>query len=172
MKPTHAIYSRWLLLTIIALLLITCQSKNESNSTASDEAAIRKVVEEALVLVTGLNKDNSAEFVKFWYAEDAIIFPPNGQPIKGFEDMIKFFQTYPPMTDYKQKPMEIVVFGDYAYLWETWSVTLPLTEKTSFKDTGTIFWIWHKQKDGSWKLWREIWHSDIPAPDSTSTSRP
>jgi ketosteroid isomerase-like protein len=172
MKTSITIYGRCFLFIIIALTMDACQLKKAPISTDADEAAIRKVVNEALGMVTGLNKNNAAEFVKFWYAEDAIIFPPNGLPIKGFDNMIKFFQTYPPMTDYSQKPEEIVVFGDLAYLWETWSVTLPLTELTTYKDMGTIFWIWHKQNDGSWKLWREIWHSDIPVPNSVTTIKP
>jgi len=161
------------LMVLIVLIIVACQSKTEpASSTAADEAAIRKVVDEALVMFIGINKDNAAEFVRFWYAEDAIIFPPNAKPVSGFDDLIKFFQAYPPMTDYRQKPEEIVVFGNYAYLWETASVTLPLTDQTSYVDTATILWIWQKQTDGSWKLWREIWHSDIPVPDVVSGSNP
>jgi len=170
MKPNILNNVRWVLILIL-MSFISCKPKNDSTGTAKDEAAIRKIVDEALVLVKGLNKDNAEEFVRFWYAEDAIVYPPNGLPIKGFDNLIKFFQAYPPMTDYEQEPREIVVFGDYAYLWETWTVTLPLAEQTTYKDTGTIFWIWHKQKEGSWKLWREIWHSDIPVPDSNSLSK-
>lgn len=169
MKPSSLINVRWGLILIL-LTVLACKTKNDSHATSNDEVAIRKVVDEALVLVKGLNKDNAEEFVRFWYAEDAIVYPPNGLPVKGFEDLIKFFQAYPPMTDYEQEPREIVVFGDYAYLWETWTVTLPLAEQTTYKDTGTIFWIFHKQKDGSWKLWREIWHSDIPVPTTLSES--
>jgi ketosteroid isomerase-like protein len=162
---------RGFFLIFVTLLLVTCRPEQSTSSMESDKAAIRKMVDQSLAMFTKLNKENAAEIVRFMYAEDAILFPPNALPIKGFENMIKFFQTYPPTTDYMQKPEEIVVFGDYAYLLETWSVTLPLTEQTSYKDTGTIFWIWHKQNDGSWKLWREIWHSDIPMPNS-ATAKP
>jgi ketosteroid isomerase-like protein len=161
------------ILIFAVVIFASCKPKTEpAGSTAADEAAIRKVVDEALVMVTRLNNDNAEEFVRFWYAEDAVVFPPNAKPVSGFDDLIKFFQAYPPMTDYVQKPEEIVVFGNYAYLWETWSVTLPLTDQNTYKDTGTIFWIWHKQTDGSWKLWREIWHSDIPVPNIVSGSNP
>jgi ketosteroid isomerase-like protein len=160
-------------LTLVAAIIITaCQPKRPAGFTDADKAAIRKVADKGLSMVTGVNKDNASALVKFLYTEDAIIFPPNAAPLKGHEAIIKSLQTYPPMTDYIQKPEEIVVFGDFAYQWETWSVTLPLADQTSFKDAGTIFWIWHKQSDGAWKLWREIWHSDLPVPESASTSKP
>jgi ketosteroid isomerase-like protein len=171
MKTSITIYVRGLFIIILTLVVNACKSNKPVDSTGAEEIAIRKVVEEGLDIFTRINKDNASEFVRFMYAEDAIIFPPNEMPIKGIESITRFLQTYPLMTDYKHEPKEIVVFGDYAYLWETWSVTLPLTEQTSYKNTGTIFWIWHKQFDESWKLWREIWHSDIPLPESASTSK-
>jgi ketosteroid isomerase-like protein len=152
------------LMILITLLVVACQLNKPTDSTDADKAAIRQVVEESLAMFTTINKDNASEFVRFMYAKDAILFPPNSTPIKGIEPITEFLRTYPPMTDYKHMPEEIVIFGDYAYLCETWSVTLPLTEQSSYKDTGTIIWIWHKQSDGGWKLWREIWHSDLPLP--------
>jgi ketosteroid isomerase-like protein len=169
MKTSIIIIPRGLFIILVAFLVNACQSNIPADTTEADEAAIRNVVEEGLDMVTRMNKDNASEFVRFFYAEDAIIYPPNAMPIKGIESITRFLQTYPDMTDYRHQPNEMVVFGDYAYLWETWSVTLPLTEQTSYKDTGTIFWIWNKQDDESWKLWREIWHSDIPMPGSSAT---
>jgi ketosteroid isomerase-like protein len=169
MKTPNIYFFRGLLIILLSFIVNSCQLNKPENTISSEEKAIRKVVETALEMFTGMNKDNASEIVKFFYAEDAIIFPPNILPIKGIDSITKFLQTYPDMSDYRHKPNEIVVFGDYAYLWETWSVTLPLTALTSYKDSGTIIWIWHKQSDKSWKLWREIWHSDIPLPDSSAT---
>jgi ketosteroid isomerase-like protein len=163
---TSITITRGIFIMLIPLVVNSCHPDKTANTTNADETAIRKAAEESLAMITTINKDNASEFTKFLYAEDAIIFPPNALPIKGIESITGFLQTYPPMTDYKQELNEIMVFGDYAYVWETWSVTLPLTKQTSYKDSGTIFWIWHKQIDKSWKLWREIWHSDIPAPSS------
>ena len=171
MKTSITICIRGIFMTLVTLTVITCQTKGPVVNTDADKAAIRKVVEKGLDMVTKVNKDNASEFVRFFYTEDAIIFPPNALPIKGLEAITGLLQNYPPMTDYKQKPEEILVFGDYAYLWETWSVTLPASDNEGFKDTGTMFWIFRKQNDGSWKLWREIWHSDLPLPGGTSTSK-
>lgn len=154
---------------LVTLTMIGCQTKGPAVSTSADEAAIRKVLDENLIKVHALNKDNAESYVKFVYAEDAIIFPPNKTLIKGQLAITEFYQTYPPMTDFDMKTAEIMIFGDLAYTWHNWSVTLPLPDQGTYKDSGTIISIWHKQKDGSWKLWREIWHSDMPLPNSAST---
>jgi ketosteroid isomerase-like protein len=171
MKTKISICFRGILIILMILNLTACQTTESASKIEADKAAIRKVAGEALSMVTKVNKDNAAEMVKFLYTEDAVIFPPNALPLKGQKAIIELLQTYPPMTDYVQKPEELVVFGDFAYQWETWSVTLPLADQTPFKDSGTIFWIWHKQSDGAWKLMREIWHSDLPIPIITSTPK-
>jgi len=156
---------------LIVFNLTSCQTKESSSKIEVEMAAIRKVTNEALSSVVNVNKDNAAEWVMSYYTEDAVVFPPNAPPVKGQKAIIEMLENYPPMTDYVQKPEELIVFGDYAYQWDNWSVTLPLADQTPFKDTGTIFWIWHKQEDGQWKLWREIWHSDLPVPILTDTPK-
>jgi ketosteroid isomerase-like protein len=169
MKNPVTICFSGIFMILMIPILTSCQMKESAVKVEADKAAIRKVADQALSSVTKVNRDNAAEWVKSYYMEDAIVFPPNAPPVKGHKAIIEMLQNYPPMTDYIQKPEEIIVFGDYAYQWDTWSVTVPLSDNTPFKDTGTIFWIWHKQRDGSWKLLREIWHSDLPVPVSSST---
>ncbi len=171
MKTSITIFIRGFFIILLALAVSACQPRGSAGFTDADKAAIRKVVDQGLAMFKGLNKDNASAFVKFFYAKDAIIFPPNALPLKGQEAIIGFLQTYPSMSDYNHKPEEIVGFDDFAYLWETWSVTIMLPGHAAYKDTGTIFWIWQKSNDGSWKLWREIWHSDLPVPEIASTSK-
>jgi len=44
------------------------------------------------------------------------------------------------------------------------SIPVKQTGLNSYIDTGIIFCIMRKQDDGNWKIWREIWNSDISAP--------
>jgi ketosteroid isomerase-like protein len=169
MKTSITISIRGIFMILVTLTMIACQTKGPVVSTSVDEAAIRKVLDENLTRVHALNKDNAESYVKFLYAEDANLFPPNKTLIKGHQAITEYYQTYPPMTDFNMGTEEIMIFSDLAYLWNTWSVTLPLPNQGTYKDSGTIISIWHKQNDGSWKLWREIWHSDIPVPESAST---
>jgi ketosteroid isomerase-like protein len=164
MKRPGSLYFPGIFVILILPVLTSCQTKGSTGDTETEKAVIKKMAGQLLSGVTGLTKDNAAGLVKTFYSEDAVIFPPNAPPVRGQKAITEMLRNYPPMTDYLQKPEEIIVSGNYAYQWDTWSVTLPLSDKTAFKDKGTIFWIWHKQDDGKWKLLREIWHSDIPVP--------
>jgi ketosteroid isomerase-like protein len=155
----------------VAVIVFACQPKTETaSSSAADEAAIRKVLEENLTRARALNKDNAQSYVSFIYTEDAVIFPPNMKRIEGQQALTEYYQNYPQMTGFDMKNEELKVLGEFAYLRDNWSFSLPNQETAN--DSGTIFTIWHKQSDGSWKIWREIWHSDIPAPESASMPQP
>jgi ketosteroid isomerase-like protein len=171
MKP-FARYAIRCFVMILVVTLAACQPKNSVDLADAARTAIRKTLDEGMPMFQNLNKENAAVFVKFLYADDVIIFPPNAPPLTGHEAITGMLQNYPPVPDYKQESEEIEVFGDYAYLRDTWSVTMNPPGMTAYKDTGTVIQIWKKQADGSWKLWREIWHSDLRKPTSTRESMP
>ena len=164
MKTSINFLIRGLLMIIVIWSITACQPKTSLGITNADKEAIRETFDKGMSMFRGLNKDNASAFVKFLYAEDAIIFPPYAQPIKGQEAIISLLQNYPPVPDYKHESEELLGFGDLAYIRDTWSVTMNPSGMAAYKDSGTIVQIWRKQNNGSWKLWREIWHSDIPAP--------
>lgn len=142
----------------------SCQPKKTAIDTDKDKTAITEWNDNGLKMVRNLNKDNAETFVRFTYSEDAIIFPPNVKSIVGHEALFGFYQDYPPMSDFNQEIEEIEVFGDYAYLLLKWSFPITQTGVNPSIDSGKIFCIMRKQNDGNWKIWREIWNSDISVP--------
>jgi ketosteroid isomerase-like protein len=157
---------------IITLALTECQSKKTASVPEKDKTVITEWNAETLTMVRNLNKDNAETFVKHTYSEDAILFPPNAKSIIGREAIIVFYQNYPPMSDFNQEIDEMEVLGDYAYLRVNWSIPVKQTGlNPSYIDTGVIFCIMRKLNDGNWKIWREIWNSDISVPN-TPTSNP
>ncbi len=164
MKTSINFIIHGLLIIFFTWSITACQPKKPAGITSADKAAIREAFDKGMPMFRELNKNNASTFVKFLYAEDAIIFPPNAQPIKGQEAIIKLLQNYPPVPDYKHESEEIDGSGYLAYIRDTWSVTMNPMGMAAYKDSGTIVQIWRKQNDKSWKLWREIWHSDIPVP--------
>jgi ketosteroid isomerase-like protein len=172
MKTSFNFLIRGLLMILITLALTDCQPKKTANVTEKDKTAITEWNAESLIMVRNLNKDNAETFVMHTYSEDAILFPPNAKSIMGREAIIVFYQNYPPMSDFNQEIEEMEVFGDYTYLRLNWSMPVSQTGlNPSYIDTGIIFCIMRKQNDGNWKIWREIWNSDLSAP-STPTSDP
>lgn len=165
--PRVRIYVPFIIL--IALVAIVCKPSGPAMLSDADRAAIKKTTEQGLAMFTAATKDNQA-YVKFFYTEDAIILPPNAPAVEGHAAILDFLQTFPSFSDYRQETQEIEGFGDFAYDRETYSVMMMPPGLPAVKDTGKIIWIWKKQTDGTWKLWREIWSSDLPAPGSASTS--
>ena len=162
MKTSINFITRGLLLVFITMALTECQPKRTANVSEKDKAVISGWNDTCLAMVKNLNKDNAKTFVHYTYSEDAILFPPNAKSVEGRESITAFYQNYPPMSDFSQKIAEMEVLGDYAYLRLNWSIPVKQTElNPSYVDTGVIFCIMRKQSDGNWKIWREIWNSDI-----------
>ncbi len=58
---------------------------------------------------------------------------------------------------------EIIVCGDCAFVRGTHTVTFALkVGGESIRDNGKSITIWQRQPDGSWKLYRGIYNSDLP----------
>jgi ketosteroid isomerase-like protein len=169
MKTSIRILISGFLMIFITWVMTSCQP-NKSSVTETDIAAIREWNDKGLTMVKELNKDNAEAFVKYTYAEDAIAFPPNAKSLKGQQALIELYQNYPVMSDFNQEIEEIEVFGDWAYLRLNWSINMNQPEPDIYKDSGIIFVILRKQEDKSWKIWREIFNSDVPLPVSQASN--
>jgi len=92
------------------------------------------------------------------------MMPPNAPAVRGHEALTAAGDPFPPFSDFRQESLEMEGFGDLAFSRDEYSVTIAPPGKPVFKDKGKVITIWRKQPDGSWKMFREIWNSDLPAP--------
>ncbi len=150
-------------LVILLCSTFACQSKGPATLSNADQAAIKKTADQAISMFGSPTKDWSV-FGKLLYAEDAVAFLSNAPALKGREAILALLQTFPPILDYRQTRLEFEGFGDFAYDLEEWSMTSKLSGAGTSTDTGRLVWIWRKQADGSWKVWREMSSSDVAAP--------
>ena len=128
-----------------------------------DREAIQKAFKHVMAMFGAPAKDWSA-FVNLAYDRDAIVMAPNAPAVRGHEAITAFLETFPPFSDFKQESLEMEGFGDLAFSRDEYSFTMTLPGKSALKDKGKAIMIWRKQTDGSWKVYREIWNSDLPAP--------
>lgn len=149
-------------LVLLLCFTFACQPKGPATLSNADKAAIKKTADEAIMTLGSPTKDWSV--IGRVYAEDAVAFLPNAPALKGREAILALLQAFPPILDYKQTTLEFEGFGSFAYDLEEWSITTKLSETTTATDTGRLVWIWRKQADGSWKVWREMSSSDSAAP--------
>jgi ketosteroid isomerase-like protein len=95
------------------------------------------------------------------YAEDTWLLPPNGEMAQG-RDVVR--AAFGAMIDAGQKAeletVEAIAAGDIGYKLGTFKALGP---DGSVMDKGKFIEVW-KQVGGEWKIMRDIWNSDMPAP--------
>ena len=95
------------------------------------------------------------------YASDAIVMPSNSEPIKG-NDIVKFWGSVVRMGVKDLKLNITDISGDGDVYAETGTLELFGADNKSL-DKGKYVVVW-KKENGNWKMYRDIWNSNLPAP--------
>lgn len=90
--------------------------------------------------------------------DEAVVLPPNSPPLETRAKIRAFCENFPRITSFTMKTAEIDGRADLAYERGTFDLTAGGVQLR-----GSHLTLWRKQADGSWKIFRDIWHSDEPA---------
>jgi ketosteroid isomerase-like protein len=141
------------------LLLAGCHSSTQ----ASDEAAVRQTDRD-------WSKAAQSKKVDYWvafYADDAVILPPNDHKASGQESVRKVIGellAMPGLTlAWEPAKVEVARSGDLAYTQGAYELTSNDANGKPTTDHGKTVEIWKKQTDGRWKCVVDMWSSDLPA---------
>jgi ketosteroid isomerase-like protein len=152
---------------IAGLSLFACKPAAPVALGETDKAAIRKVLDNALTIAAS---GDWAAYDKAYYAEDAKVLEPNMPIVEGRAAMESGFLKSPPISNFKAEIFEIEGYQDLAYVRGKYSMTITLPGTTEpINDVGKYIEIWRKQADGSWKVIRDIFNSDLPLPAPEKT---
>jgi ketosteroid isomerase-like protein len=146
----------------ICAAFVACQP-GAAGLSDQDQAAIRKVVDDAAKIATAPKADNAA-YVKLYYAEDATVLPANMPPVKGQAAILAMFETLPPLSDFKPEIVDLNGRGDLAYVRGNYTMTMTPPGAPAVTDKGKYVEVWKKQADGTWKVNYDSWSSDLPIP--------
>jgi uncharacterized protein (TIGR02246 family) len=107
------------------------------------------------------------------YTDDAILMPPNHSPLEGKQAIEKYLAEIGSQlqaSNFQLSILEVDVQGDTTIVRGTYSsnFTVPGTE-APMEDRGKTLNVWKRQADGSWKLHRDIWNSNMPIPGLPQT---
>ena len=107
------------------------------------------------------------------YTDDAILMPPNHSPLEGKQAIEKYLAEIGSQLQASNLQLsisEVDVQGDTTIVRGTYSssFTVPGTN-APMEDRGKTLNVWKRQADGSWKLHRDIWNSNMPIPGSPQT---
>ena len=130
-----------------------------SNANESVKAHIRK---EASNWGDEVRRGDSTAMAAH-YSSDAIVMPSNSEPVKG-NDIVKFWGSIVRMGVKDLKLSITDISGDGDVYAETGTLELFGANEKSL-DKGKYVVVW-KKENGNWKMYRDIWNSNLPAPSA------
>ena len=143
------------------VLTAACSAQTDISLSADDEAAIRTGVENIMAAANRGDWDAWTDT----YAENAVLMPPNSRPVIGHEAIRELLDQLPPTSDWAYDVIDLDGRGDLAFVRGTYTTRLSLPgSEVPLTLNGSSIYIWRQQTDDSWKVEREIWHSDDPPP--------
>ena len=147
-----------MIIIILAMItIIACQKSTPDNIGLSDQditsihSFFKSHDENAL----------SADWttVALEYTEDAIRFPPGGDPIQGRKAIQEGLEVVDTVLTFTPEIIEIEGCGDIAYALVKYSLTLILVGSSEpVVSSGISLMILKKQPDNSWKFFRVMWN--------------
>jgi ketosteroid isomerase-like protein len=152
------------LLTVSALLTLSCSIPAPPDTRAADEAAIKALDEQWSATAAKNNVDGTVSY----YAKDAVLLAPN-TPIatdaKAIRDSWAGLLGPNTAVSWKATKIEVARSGELAYLYGTYDLKIKDPKGgPDITDKGKILEVWKKQPDGQWKCAVDTYNSDIPLP--------
>jgi ketosteroid isomerase-like protein len=158
---------RLLPVALLAILPVACQPAAPAAApglTDADRDAIGKTMEAAVAIANRPPVDWNA-YVEAYYAPDAMVLSPGGPAVDGREAIAGAMGSYPALTDVKFEQLEIEGSGDWAWVRGSYSFNMTVPDSDEpVPDAGKYIEIWKRQDDGSWRVYRDIYNSDMAPP--------
>jgi len=98
--------------------------------------------------------------------DDHVGMPPNRPPLHGARASIDYWREgmAAARSRFVVVPQDLSVAGEVAVDRFDWTVdSAPRTGGAPFHDEGKCVWIWQRESDGTWRVARAIWNSDLAA---------
>jgi ketosteroid isomerase-like protein len=160
--PQYHTNMKYLLLLSLLAFIMSCQSNSsgkKGDSIFHIDSVKMHIVKMNETYTQRFTAKDSLFFVDR-YCKDAQVLSPNMPLVASRDSIIKFFQGDGSGTDVKMELPIGNVYGDEDLVVEEGTYNFPDGKGGSF-DKGKFIALW-KQEDGKWKLYREIWNTDMP----------
>lgn len=152
---------RTALLLLLAGGLFACGSNGHDHPAAGTFS-----IDSVRLHITEMNKTygkrfttNDSGFYVSRYCKDAEVYCPGLPAVKGREAIRSFFYSNGTNTDTNIELPPGNIYGNGDMVVEEGAYNFP-DGKGGSVDKGKFIALW-KQEDGTWKLYREIWNTDL-----------
>ena len=147
-------------LVTVAIAVTLGASAQTGNTKAAE--AIRKADREWMAAYASKNVDKAAWFV----APDGAIYAPNAPATQGVDAVKKMAADMFKLPDvnlsWTPTLVEVAKSGDLGFTSGTYEFSFKDPSGKTIDDKGKYVTVWKKQADGSWKVVRDIFNSDMP----------
>jgi uncharacterized protein (TIGR02246 family) len=144
-----------------AALAAACASTGTSTTNVAD---VRPSIDRVNAQMVAAMNSGRVDDVLPLYAPDAIVLAPNAPPMAGHGAIRQFWGAVSgmKMSGVSLTTDQVEVHGDVAI--ETGSYTMTLTPpgaSSPVNDRGKYLVVWKRQSDGSWKIYRDMFSTNL-----------
>ena len=147
---------------MLGISVTLCASSQTGNQKAAD--AIRTADQQWMAAYAAKDVDKSAAFM----APDGAIYAPNAPAAQGLEAVksmtAEMFKLPDVKLSWTPTLVEAAKSGDLGFSSGTYEFSFKDPSGKTVSDKGKYVTVWKKQADGSWKVVRDIFNSDMPMP--------
>lgn len=169
------------LLVFLFFLIAACAPQDEAaapttpaatTATATPEAAREAIQQLRQQWINGAERDDAAA-VAALYTDDAIVTSPDGQAVRGRQDIQRLWETQFPMaSNLRVEASKIEAGSDVVGEYGTFSQQINPPDGTAQNVNGEYVVVAKRQNDGSWRI---AIHMSFPrtqaaAPPATATT--
>lgn len=149
---------------MLAIVIAACNNSNTDAPAATASTfnldSVKQIINATNANFAAAIKSGDSVAAASGYTSDAIIMPPNMASVNGRAAIVSFAAETSRMGPVTFKLVSTEVSGDDASVEEVGTYEVS-DDKGTVLDKGKFICLW-KKEDGKWKIYRDIFNSDLP----------
>jgi uncharacterized protein (TIGR02246 family) len=153
------------LVVLTALVLCACAARQSSTSEPRGADAVRAYIEQAAVRFSDAFNRGDVAALGAMYDTAAVVLAPNAPPMRGRQN-IEALWAGARQQGFKTLNLvvnSVEVIGNHAIELGSYTLVIQPAGQGETMDRGKYMVVWRRQRDGSWKLYRDVFNTSMPA---------
>jgi uncharacterized protein (TIGR02246 family) len=158
-------HSRSRSLVIVSFLLLSACAAQQLSTNPRAAQAVRAEIEQANARFTEAFNRGDAAALAAMYDTGAVVLAPNAPPMRGRQNIEALwaggrqqgFRTLNLVVN------SVEVIGNHAIELGSYTLVIQPAGQGEMTDRGKYMVLWKRQSDGSWKLYRDMFNTSMPA---------
>ena len=135
-----------------------------------DPAQVKKDIDNNNALFAKSYNSKDATGVMTFYTDDAELLPPNAPEFKGKDNIQSYWQQGMDMFSGLSLTTDTIeIDGNAAIETGSYSINVQMPNQSPTMDKGKYLVVWKYMPDGKWRIFRDMFSSNLPAPGPESS---